>query len=408
MSLFGLQSWNNKTLKHVALKLYLLACFLPISIGGITANYLFAGFFLFGRYRKGSQVHFVVPLFVLFCTLAYAWAFFFMSPVEGLTRQTFSFGVFFLGLCLVFVRLPYRIDDIIDVILIVTTLYSIWVIYTVINNPLFVLTNPNGIKMGMREFIPDWPQRYVILVMFASLCALHRALTNKYYFPIFFLLTACVFLSFTRSAYLALVLGIIGYVGIQLVNMKQQIRFKPRTILYFMGAFGALIFIVISNEDIQFAANLLITRTVEPITQFVTGQQLGDNSAATRLDYWEATLNVFSRSPLVGTGFGGIALYDDHIGSAHNQYLDILLRTGLIGIAFYLVLWIYLLKSYMFSHPHVFAGLLGVFLYGFFHETTKLTYVALLFFILLNYAFERRHFGEPKHYSLDTRDVEFA
>ncbi len=388
MRVFGI---DHSVVKRLLQKGYLFACFLPLTLGGVTANFLFTGLFLSGRYRSGHQVAFIVPIFGAFCIFAFAWTFFFMSPVEGLLRQTFSFGAFFLAFSLVFVRLPYSIEDILDVILLATTLYSVWVLVVIWNNPVFAIANPGGVKMGVREFVPDWPQRYLILIVFSCFYAVHKSSQHKLYFAVFFVLISCIFMSFTRSAYLAVAVGFVAYFTANLLRGGQQVGLSGKNVYYVFIALLALVVVVLVNAEVQSAILTIYDRTLQPISQFLKGQDIADKSAEVRLSYWMSTISVFEKSPLIGTGFGSIHLYDAHVGSAHNQYLDILLRTGVIGLTIYVFMWFYLMKSYARTEPYILAGLVAMFVYGFFHETTKLTYGALLYFLLLGQAFERKN-----------------
>ena len=113
--------------------------------------------------------------------------------------------------------------------------------------------------------------------------------------------------------------------------------------------------------------------------------RISEKSAATRLIYWKAILNVLKNNPLTGTGFGGIYLFYREIGSAHSEYMDILLRTGLIGFAFYLFLWYKLLTFYKKIDLAIYSACWGIFIFGLFQETTKLPYMAFVFFTLFNF-----------------------
>lgn len=77
-------------------------------------------------------------------------------------------------------------------------------------------------------------------------------------------------------------------------------------------------------------------------------------------------------NPFTGSGFLGVwILFDDHSGSSHNQYSDVMFRTGLIGFSIYLYL-LYKIWKYLLNFDHsLLIGYSGVLVYGFFHETFK-------------------------------------
>ena len=127
------------------------------------------------------------------------------------------------------------------------------------------------------------------------------------------------------------------------------------------------------------------------IVSFLSGDIVGARMAGSdsiRVFFWEKSLSIWSEHPLFGTGFAGIYQFSD-IGSTHNQYLDVLLRSGIIGLLLYLTLWLNLLRFY-FYRPEIAAGMFAIFTYGFLHETTKLSYTGLLFVLLLSKMFQEK------------------
>ena len=71
-------------------------------------------------------------------------------------------------------------------------------------------------------------------------------------------------------------------------------------------------------------------------------------------------------------------MFDDLKCSAHNQYADVLFRTGFIG--FYIYLYI-LYKIYIYlkdNHRDLFYGFVSILLYGLFHETFKMSQGAFI------------------------------
>ena len=78
---------------------------------------------------------------------------------------------------------------------------------------------------------------------------------------------------------------------------------------------------------------------------FVTNENF---STVERMAHWQAALSMASARPLTGIGLGNYEIvYPDHalarwphaLGHAHNDYLNILAETGIIGLALALVGW---------------------------------------------------------------------
>ena len=125
------------------------------------------------------------------------------------------------------------------------------------------------------------------------------------------------------------------------------------------------------------------------IVNFLDGNVTGERSGGSdsiRIYHWKKTLELWSDRPLLGTGFAGIYQFSS-MGSVHNQYIDVLFQTGIVGLFFYLYLW-FIAFRYSFNKPELFSGLLAIFFYGLFHETTKLSYVGFLLVLICSKSFE--------------------
>ena len=89
-------------------------------------------------------------------------------------------------------------------------------------------------------------------------------------------------------------------------------------------------------------------------------------------------------NPLTGSGFLGVwILFSDFSGSAHGQYFDVLFRVGIIGLFLYIVTLCRLINFMKLRDPSLFWGFLGIIIYGFFHETFKLSNGAFILAFLL-------------------------
>lgn len=92
------------------------------------------------------------------------------------------------------------------------------------------------------------------------------------------------------------------------------------------------------------------------IFQILPGPTPGGWSTESRLSMWNLSLNIVKQRPIFGIGYGSniwnyIAFSKDPEvanvagGGAHNLYLSILVNFGLVGLAFFLWLWISALKT---------------------------------------------------------------
>jgi O-antigen ligase len=108
-------------------------------------------------------------------------------------------------------------------------------------------------------------------------------------------------------------------------------------------------------------------------------------SEGARAYIWETVVEYILKHPVIGNGYLGVwaILGEDIAGSAHNQYVDVLLRTGIIGFGIYCwLLWRIAYHLYRRDRA-LFWGFCGFLLYGLFHETAKESQgTAMLAFLL--------------------------
>lgn len=80
-----------------------------------------------------------------------------------------------------------------------------------------------------------------------------------------------------------------------------------------------------------------------------------DGNSSFRLIRWQSTLDAWRSSPLWGVGFGAPIVHEDLVvgveagginsGMPHNTYLMILARTGIVGLAFFIGVHLYVIRQ---------------------------------------------------------------
>jgi O-antigen ligase len=93
--------------------------------------------------------------------------------------------------------------------------------------------------------------------------------------------------------------------------------------------------------------------------------------------------------PLIGSSYRGLYLLFDEFRdgvSSHNQYTDVLLRTGLIGTLVWCFL-IYRIVRFCQDDKGLLAGILSILIYGAFHETFKLSQGSFILGMLLSFSY---------------------
>lgn len=156
--------------------------------------------------------------------------------------------------------------------------------------------------------------RYLMLLLLMA-WAVQAALPRRYRLAVFMAslpATALLVLTYTRSAWLGLVVGL---VVIGVVHNR-------RALVGLLAVPAGLLLAVPAIRDRIFT-------TASPYEN-ATG------SIGWRLSYWQEVLPLAERNPLTGIGLGVTQLQTEEGAAPHNEYLRFLVETGVVGLAAYL------------------------------------------------------------------------
>lgn len=377
-------------LRRSARILWFVVLLLPLSLTfdgtGVSANYLFALLLLSPRgFRRNNEI----LLYCAFMVLAFVWGVLFFSGLDPsfLFRQVTSFLLAMIAIVVVLVRLAVTMEEFLTAVVFAAAAYSAYAILMTLTHG-FSLSDIYAIKGLLRPYVADWPQRYVVVLLLGLFVAISRFLEGIRWQLAFGLILTTIFLTFTRAAWIATGLGAFAYVLARPRRVRPTLRRTGRVTYGIAGAviLGGLMWQV-SDGLIRAAIGQVIENTIGALT---FEEATPGSSEGLRTALFFSLIDVVFRSPIVGTGFAGAYLVIPDSGSAHGQYLDVLLRTGIVGLLLYLRFWQRLFAHYVRVHRGVFAGLIAIFSFGVFHETTKLTYGAVIFAVLLNKMYEAR------------------
>ena len=116
-----------------------------------------------------------------------------------------------------------------------------------------------------------------------------------------------------------------------------------------------------------------------------------------RIVFLKEILEFVAYNPFTGSGFLGCWIIEIDLPhnpyktlncSAHNQYADVLFRTGLFGFGFYIYLLLRVLKYLRTTNRDLFFGLVGILIYGVVHETFKLSHGGSILTFLIGMTFD--------------------
>lgn len=382
----SVKSLNFKYL--ISFILFLAPITISISGDGTSVNYLFLTL-LFSGYYKNNKIALV---YILFLTLSLTIGIIIYSKLDYyfILRQFVSYFVMVSGVFLLFVNIKKYYNELKLAILITSLFYSLTALYLIVSNG-FLTSDIYFIRAGLQEYITDWPQRYVIVLMFALFISF-EGWSKSFFWPIItIVLLICIFFTFTRASWIGIIFGFIALLFNKKNRAINPTKSSRLTLLVSIIIILITIIFISKNEFARIGFQTFYDN-IELITNTNPKDFDTESSEGERFVLWETVLNVVKSNFISGTGFAGIHLFTKENGSTHNQYVDVLLRTGIVGLLFYLYFW---LKSFLFYKkfdPYIFSGLVSVFIMGFFHETTKLSYGGFIFFMLCNITFSKLNF----------------
>lgn len=181
-----------------------------------------------------------------------------------------------------------------------------------------------------------------------------------------------VLLTFSRGAIVALIGSALLYA---LVHHSRWIM-RP-TGRGLRGAAGALALFIIVAATLRIFLPTTFDFFAERLFQAdktLAEAANPESSAGVRVELAKMILRYAGEHPLTGSGYLGVWVLPDTpegANSAHNQFTDVLFRTGVLGLAMYLYLLARTVRYLHREHPALCWGLVSTLIFCFFHDIFK-------------------------------------
>ena len=282
------------------------------------------------------------------------------------------------------------------------------VIYTLINHAKYGFVRYFGYA-AMRPFLPDHGV-YAALVAFALIIVFVFMLYAKtlkisrlmqvIFLIMFGVLIVGIVFSFTRAAWVSLVISLVVFLLLQL-----KIRFR---LLLTLGVFF-LIFILGNWSNINNELTRNKSESDDDLATHVAsiGNISSDPSNLERLNRWDVALEMFRQRPIVGWGPGTYTfIYGQHqrsynmtlistssgdVGGVHSEYLRTISESGFLSALFFLILTILAIAigfNHFYTYPAgpekylhlaIFLALITYFSHGILNNYSDYDKIALPF-----------------------------
>ena len=350
-------------------------CLYPISVAGLSVNYIFVLLpvmiaVVTGRLRNPGPI-------LLYAMAFYLLVFFVASLYQydlasDSTRRFASFAIFMSMFSYTFITI-----DSVKVIAFKTAIVCISVVLSAQSAyELLQIATTRAIGFEAKDLVGTQRIGFIYLIAFwlVYLDAQQKEFWGIARYPMLLVLTGGLLLTFSRSSIVAMLVTLLMFVLVRHGGWLKNLNFRSvgNAIVTVLGAAaiaGALFRLF--PIAFEFFSVRLFTLFVDS-DALMSALEDTRSSEGARLYIATKILEFVVRNPLTGAGYlGPWVLRDSAFGSAHNQYTDVLFRTGVIGFLLYLGILIGLMRYLWRRHEGLFWGVASVLVYGLFHETFK-------------------------------------
>ena len=373
-------------LADLPLFLFFAACLIPLNVQMFSVNYLFV---LLPAWCLLSGKKFRLPPKGLLVALGWYVLIFVAGVVFDLTsgqgfnmRAAISFVIFLSMFALVFFDISER-----DLLLFKTALIALALVYSLFAVVGFFTAGGNSVGFAQKDIVGS--QRYGFVYLTAFCIAISKkadlGLSVPVKFMIVTILLAGMLLTFSRST-------VVTFVATGTVYAFFTVFERRRSLLGGLADIGRRFAVVLSSLAVlfivmplpfNFYTQQILVRYVPVARDMIMQHMLkapeivddvfnSAGSEGTRWRLWSLILDHVNRNPILGSRYKGMwSIEGAPSGSAHNQLLDVLLRTGWPGLAIYVLILVRLLLCLYRVDRGLFWALMATLVFGLFHETFK-------------------------------------
>jgi hypothetical protein len=369
---------SNSSSYSYYLLIYFMLCFIPINFGGLSINYSFMILPMIiimfkNKIKKPSKL--VVLNIYLMLTILLISIIFQTELIENSLRRLASFVVFMSFISYSFINIDRKMIlsfklSVIYISVIFSIISIIKYVFHITSGPMhFEIKNLIGTqRIGFIYLIAMW----ILILNLKSVKFDNYIFSKKICILYLSIILIGLLLTFSRSSIVALIIPAILYYlpFFYKGNFIKTKMLKLFIIYLFATSFLLLLIYTFFPLTIEyFIVSLFIPLFDSSLYESI---YISGSSEGVRLVRINEMLNYVINNPITGSGFLGIwSISKIGSGSAHNQYIDTLLRVGVLAFPLYVYLLIKLIIFLKKYFPSLFWGMFSVIIYGMFHETFK-------------------------------------
>ena len=375
-------------LRHILLAIFFAICMIPINVGGdgaaaVSVNYSFLLYpilmLFLGKLRKPPEAFLMAMTF--FCLIFGISTIYQTDMLSEFVRRMASFIVFMSIFSFMFVEIDDKMVAAFKAAIVLAACY--FALKSIII--FFVL---GGSSLGDNAKNAVGGQRYGFIYLMAfwvTYLSSPKPLLARIVKPgLVFIMLIGLALTFSRASIVALMSSF----GLFTILSLRDVSFDKLLKGALLTAIGGVLGYFILNTYFSFVLTFFGDRLFDFFSNTSLVQRhlaTASSSEGARIQEWTAILNFVSNNPFTGSGYLGAwtLIKTGGLGSAHNQYFDVLLRTDIFGFLIYLAFLFQIGKLLRTRDRGLFWGLCGTIVYGMFHETFKESQGAFLLTFLL-------------------------
>jgi hypothetical protein len=381
------------TARFWLLTLFFTAALHPYQYGALSVNYLFACFPVILCLVRGAVVRPPRPFMALigvYVGIVIVASIYQFSYVDFTVRRFASFFLFMTMFLYMFIRIDTEMVRAFKVAVIIISLYlslEALMTYLAMGGAALGSSAKNVVGTQRVGFI------YLVAVWLVYLERYRGRLWAVCKYPVLVVLVIGLLITFSRASVFALLGSVFLYAFFWLVAwMKRPKWIISKRLLASIVLLPVVVYAVtqavpatITFFDQSFL-QLLLDR--DRLTEHLYDPRYSEGF---RLAMTLQVIEFATWNPFTGSGFLGVwVLSADQAGSTHNQLTDVLFRTGWVGLVVHVYLLFRLLKFLAAKERPLFWGVVGMLLYGLYHETFKESQGAFVFAFLLGLMSQRR------------------